>query len=98
MEKLAKGLYYNEKNPKAPDFILDGLGIKKQEFLEWLDDQEANEKGYIKLDRLMKKDGSGTYYKVNDWKPVDPANPTGVEIPPATPAMEKTINIDDIRF
>lgn len=68
MEKqYAKGIYFNEKHQNAPEWVIGSLSIKPVEFLEWLDTQQANESGYIKLD--VKQGKEKPYIELNTWKP-----------------------------
>lgn len=66
--KFIDGLFVNTPHPKAPDFVKGSIAIHKDRFTEWLQNEQANEKGYIKIDILGKKDGSGWYAKVNDYE------------------------------
>lgn len=63
-----QGLFINPKRENAPEFVLGSLSIKKEEFLEWLKEQEESEKGYINIDILKSKEGK-SYLKLNTWKP-----------------------------
>ena len=54
------------------DFVKAKLGIKKSEFIPWLNTQEGE---WVNLDILVSKAGE-LYAKINDWKPV-PKVPTG---------------------
>jgi len=66
MKEYPKGLYYNAPRENAPDFVLGSISIKKQDFLQWLDQKEPNEKGYVNLDVLNGKEGK-PYVTVNDY-------------------------------
>ena len=63
-----KGIYFDKPHEKAPDFVIGKISIKKEAMLEWLNEAEANEKGYINLDVLNGKEDK-PYVKINDYKP-----------------------------
>ncbi len=65
MKEYPKGLYFNERRPNAPEFVIGGLSIKKFELLEWLDGKQASESGYINLDILQGKERP--YIIVNEY-------------------------------
>lgn len=67
--KFPSGIYFNEKHDLAPEFVLGSVSIQKDRFLEWLSNEAANEKGYIKLTALKsKKDPTKIYMSVDDGK------------------------------
>ncbi len=51
-----KGLWFNEKNLKQPDFVIGSISISKKMFIDWLNGQEEDEKGYIHLQVLQGKE------------------------------------------
>lgn len=65
-KKYVKGLYYNFKHEKAPEFVLGKIAIKKLDFVEWLKITPANDKGYINCDILMGKEKP--YIVLNEYK------------------------------
>ena len=84
-KEYPKGIYFNRPRENAPEFVLGSISIKKQEFLEWLDQKETNEKGYVNLDVLNGKEEK-PYLAVNDYKPkgiptIDDEERTGMEAP-----------------
>ena len=78
-KKFVDGMYFNEKNEKAPDFVRGGISFHKEQFTKWLQQQEANDKGYIKTDMLLSKQDK-IYFKLNDWKPEKSFNPTQEQV------------------
>lgn len=62
---FAEGLYFFESDK---DFILGKLSVNSNQFIEWLEKQETDEKGYVKLDILKSKEGK-PYIALNTWKP-----------------------------
>ena len=69
--KYPKGIYYNEPHPNAPEFIHGSISINKDLFIKWLQEEEANEKGYIKLDLTKNKNKEGEDFigfKLNTYK------------------------------
>lgn len=68
--KFVDGLFVNPPHEKAPDFVKMSLSIKPAEFTAWLEAQEPNEKGYVRLQ--VKSGKSGKWYaSVDDYKPSD---------------------------
>ena len=64
MEKIyAKGLFA-KRNEKAPDFVVCGLSVKTDDFMQFLK-ENTNDKGYVNLQILKSKD-KGTLYAVLD--------------------------------
>lgn len=81
--KFAKGIY-----PKLHKF--QKLSIKKDEFIAWLSEQEANEKGYVNLNvNTSQNDASKQYVVVDTWKP-NASNNAPKEAPKDT--------VDDLPF
>ena len=66
--KFVEGMWYNEPRENAPDFVMANMSFSKVQFLEWLQSQEVDAKGYVKVDVLRSKAGK-PYLKVNDFKP-----------------------------
>ena len=67
MPTFPKGLFINKKREDAPDFVLGSLSVKRDEFIEWAEEQEVDEKGYFRIDILKSKEGK-PYLKLNEWK------------------------------
>ena len=74
--KFIEGLYVNAPRQNAPTFVKGSLSIQKARFAEWLSNEPENEKGYINIDILEKKDHTGWYANINDWKPGKTEKPT----------------------
>jgi len=70
----ARGIWFNEKKP---EFIIGGLSISKETFMKWLEEQEPNKEGYIKLD--IKKSQKGTHYFQRDFWEKDQVVENAVE-------------------
>lgn len=66
--QLADGFFFTEPRNGAPDYVLGTISLQMDNFTRWVETQELNEKGYIKIDILRSKGGK-TYGKVNTWKP-----------------------------
>jgi hypothetical protein len=76
----AKGIWFNHKHEKQPEFVIGSVSISKKTFMEWLEAQQENEKGYVKLQLLEGKENPyftlDTYKKLEKpeaLKEVDPA-------------------------
>lgn len=67
MAEYPKGIWFNPKNPKQADFVIGGISISKDTFVQWLNGQVADEKGYIKLQVLNGKEDK-PYVVVDEWK------------------------------
>ena len=75
MEKIyAKGLFA-KRNEKAPEFVICGLSVKTDDFIQFLK-ENTNEKGYVNLQVRKSKD-KGTFYAVLDtFEPKTSTTPT----------------------
>lgn len=72
-KEFAKGLFVN-KNPKIEGFI--DISIKKDDFVNFISNLEANEKGYVKFNMATQKNDPSKYSVwVNNWKPEGQAKP-----------------------
>jgi hypothetical protein len=75
-EKIfAEGIYLNKVNAKAPDYIISSVSIHVDKAIEWLQKQERDEKGYVKLTGKEAKNGK-RYFEVDKWKPTQEASPS----------------------
>ena len=64
MEKInVKGLFA-KRNEKAPEFVICGLSVKTDDFIQFLK-ENTNEKGYVNL-QVRKSKEKGTLYAVLD--------------------------------
>lgn len=69
MEKqYAKSIWFNKPNSHAPEFVIGNISISKDNFIEWLKNQEPNEKGYIYLSVLDGKNKKEPYITVDNYK------------------------------
>jgi len=66
-KKFTKGIWFNPRKERQPEFIIGQLSIQHETFLDWINTQNFDEKGYIRLDILMSKDNK-PYLVVNEWK------------------------------
>lgn len=66
--KFVNGLWFNQPNGNAPDFIIADMSIHVDNFIKWLKQQETTEKGYVKITGKRSKDGK-YYAELNTWKP-----------------------------
>lgn len=63
---LAKPFYVDKPREGAPDFIKHRIGVKVDEAIELLKTYK-NDNGYVNLELLKKKDGTGHYLQVNTY-------------------------------
>lgn len=66
--EFARGFYWNPPHENAPDFVIGKVSINKEQFLGWLERQEPNEKGYVRLDIKRSRDGKA-YASLDTWQP-----------------------------
>jgi len=66
--KFIDGMFVNPPHEKSPDFVKAGISIRREQFIEWLNKQTPNEKGYIRIQ--VKESREGKFYAaLDDWKP-----------------------------
>jgi len=66
--KFIDGLFVNPPHEKSPSFVKAGISIRREQFIEWLNKQAPNEKGYIRIQ--VKESREGKFYAaLDDWKP-----------------------------
>lgn len=61
----ARGFFWNEKKETQPDFVVGSISIRLDDLGDLV--QYKNDKGYVKLDILRKKDGTGNTISVNTY-------------------------------
>jgi len=70
-KRFPTGMYFNPPREGAPEFVRGSISIKKAEVLEWLNQEQSNDKGYVNLDVLKSREGK-LYLAINDYvKPTD---------------------------
>ena len=103
-KKFITGLFVFKPHEKAPAFVKANLSINRDEFVNWLQEQEPDEKGRLKID--LKESQKGSWYaQVNEWKPDGrPSYPDQPQTftPPVPPQpsghTQDDIQIEDIPF
>lgn len=66
----ANGIYGRSPSERAPDFIVGNISIKPADFAAWLDEQLADEKGYVKLSVSRQKNAPEKWsFSLDTWKP-----------------------------
>ena len=63
---LAAGFYFDKPREGAPDFIKARISVKVEDAIETLN-KYKNEKGYVNLELLQKKDKTGHYLQINTF-------------------------------
>ena len=71
---LASGIYFNERNPKAPDWVLGRISVNAGKFIDWLNDQTPNERNYVNMQILMSKAGK-PYIVLDDYQKPQQSQP-----------------------
>lgn len=84
---FAEGLFYNLPSDKAPDFIKANISIAPEKFIEWLQQQTANDKGYVKLTVKESKNGK-VYVALDTWQP-------NQQQQPQQPAQQQPTSLSD---
>lgn len=64
--ELAKGFYWDKPRGGSPEFIVGRISVKTEQAIETLK-SFTNDNGYVTLELLQKKDGSGHYLQVNTY-------------------------------
>ncbi len=67
-KKLADGFFFDRPREGAPEFVKGRMSIQAEKAIGFIT-ANKNEKGYINLDLLQRKDGTKLYFSLNDWKP-----------------------------
>ena len=62
---FAKGFFWNDKKETQPDFVVGSISIRLDDIGELA--QYKNDKWYVKLDILNKRDGTGKTITVNTY-------------------------------
>ena len=70
-KELVRGIVPSDPSPKAPDFVVMKMGVNVDSLKEWLAAHPANDKGWINMEVLRKKDGSGLYVVQDTWQPTE---------------------------
>jgi len=89
---FVSGMYLDRVHENAPAFILTNQTIHVEKFIQWLQANKhlATDKGYIKVvgKESQNKDEKGMnkrYFEVDQWKPVDNAQPPVADSAKTTP-------------
>jgi hypothetical protein len=67
-KNFVQGLFI-KRHPKAPSFVICNLGIKVDEFVKWLRENQQGE--YTNLDVKLSKAGDKYYAELNTYNPAD---------------------------
>lgn len=67
-KRFSDGIYFREKPSKAPDFVLGAISINRDKLIDWLQGEETDDQGYVRLDVLRSKKGQ-PYITVSTYKP-----------------------------
>lgn len=93
-KNFVKGLYV-KRHAKAPSFVICNLGIKVDEFVLWLRDNQQGE--YTNLDIKLSKDGTKYYAELNTFNPADKHHAKNDEVEKTIEYPEE-ISVSDIPF
>lgn len=90
----SNGIFFNRKHPRQPDFVLGSLTIMKDKFPEWLEAQEADGNGYVRLQILNGREDK-PYMIIDNYKPIaktETVTTADIVYP------DEEINADDIPY
>lgn len=93
MVDFVKGLWIKPPHAKAPDYVKCKLSIRREDFMQWLHDQDGE---WCNLDIMVSQNGSW-YAKVNDWKPDGSTAPAQSAPKSAAPARDD-LDDEDLPF
>lgn len=82
MEKqFADGFYFSRRD-NAPAFVVGTIGVSVDNAVEWLKTAPKNEKGFINLSILQKRDDSSKYYiELDTYEPRNNSSSTSTRAP-----------------
>ena len=98
-KEFADGIWFKEPDPKAPDFVLGAINIRREDFMKFLAEKDGD---YVNLKVLRSRAGK-PYVEVDNWKPSTEPKPVVDQREAVTgkaPADMKLADIanDDIPF
>ena len=71
-----------KRNPKAPDFVIGKIGIKVDEFIQFLQ-QKRNANGWVNIEVKKKKADGSPYLELDTWEPSNQQQPPQQQQQPA---------------
>ena len=83
-KKYVTGMFV-KRNEKAPEFVVCGLSVKTEEFVQFLK-ENTNEKGYVNLQVRKSKDKGTLYAVVDTFEPKE--NTASTEVKKAVKTQE----------
>lgn len=90
MEKrFPEGIYFGFPAENAPEFVVGKISIKSDVFLDWLNSEKPNDRGYVNLEILKGKKDGRPFCVVNDFVPKKQDG-----IPVVTPQPNSTVDED----
>ena len=85
------GFFFNLPHAKAPDFVKGSGVIQRDVFIKWLQEQQTNEKGQVRLQFKAGKEGKG-------YASLDTYGLQGSTPPRGSQSVTEEISADDIPF
>lgn len=77
---LPQGISFFPPRQKAPDFVIGSISINPEKFIQYLNEQERDEKGYVKFNVQNSKAGK-PYVSLDTWKTTGKKAGTDEDIP-----------------
>ena len=94
---IAEGFYFDKPREGAPEFIKARISVKVDTAIETLK-KYKNDAGYVNLELLKKKDGTGHYLQINTYGLTKPEPRTAPEKPDESWREEDKLDADEIPF
>ena len=89
------GFFFNLPHANAPEFVRGGCAIRPDIFIKWLQEQQTNEKGFVRLQFKVGREGKG-YASLDTYGLQGSASPRASQ--QATENVGETIDVDSIPF
>jgi len=66
---FANGMFFNTPSDKAPDWVVGSVSFSQIQFLEWLQQQKPNAKGYVRTQVLLSPKTGKPYCSLDTYEP-----------------------------
>jgi len=73
-KQYAQGFYGHAPSERAPDFIVGSMSVKVEQAIEWLQAQEPDGNGFVRLSISRQKANPEKWsFSLDTWKPKNEA-------------------------
>lgn len=94
------GAWFNPRHTKQPDFVIGNMTFLREKFMQWLDDQQVDGRGYVRVQILQGREKP--YMTLDTYKPLEKPEFVKAQEKPEEQVIEypeeEDINPDDIPF